>query len=161
MNESESESQKKAQRANAQVGTWVIPKSKTGTAGSPCEGLHPINPPPKAKRKRPAPIPVRASDVQRAAIKAKAGNAGISVNQFMLQQALGTDLVPAKLTPEDRVARAGALRAYRGTGTLLNQIAKHLNSGRIIGAVDVAGAIKRHEDNASRMLEAFIKGLPQ
>ena len=148
----------KRPRAKAQVGTWVIPKSKTGSSGH--EGLCPINPNLKAKKKRPSPLTMRVSVSQRAAIKASADKAGLSVNQFLLLQALGSELAPVRPNAADRIERAGALRVYRGTGNLLNQIAKHLNSGRIIGAVDVAGAIKRHEDNAALMLAAFIKRLP-
>jgi len=162
---------KKARRAEAQVGTWVIPMSGTGTAGSTCEGSahqparlrvsrSDVASRPKAKRVRPSPLTLRVSDQQRAAIKAKAKAAGLSVNRYLLLLACGSELAPVKPTVEDRVERAGALRAYRGTGTLLNQIARHLNSGRIVGAFDIAALLERHDKNAKEVLTAFIKGMP-
>ena len=151
---------KKMRRAEAQVGSLVVPNSGTGKAGSTCEELRPIDPTPKAKDNRLPPLSVRASAEQRAAIKAKAKAAGLSVNKFMLLQSCGSDLASVRPSVEDRVERAGVLRAYRGTGILLNQIARHLNSGRIVGAFDIAALLERHDKNAKEVLTAFIKGMP-
>lgn len=150
---------KKSPKAKAQVGTLVVPKSGTGKAGSTCEGSA-RQPAPKAKDNRPPPLSVRATAAQRAAIKARAKAAGLSVNRYLLLQGCGSDLAAIRPSAEDRIQRAGALRAYRGTGNLLNQIARHLNTGRIIGAFDIAALLKRHQDNADAALAAFIKGMP-
>ena len=152
-------------RADAQVGSVVVPRSKIESAGIVAsgtldEGRCPIDPTPTAKKKRPTPLSIRASASQRAAIKARAAEAGLSVNQFLLFLACGPDLVPIRPSKEDRLQRAAALRAIRGTGTLLNQMTRHLNSGRIVGAVKLSEAIKRHEENTAAMLAAFIKGAP-
>ncbi len=151
---------KKSPKAEAQVGTWVVPMSGTGRAGSTCEGSAHQPAPEAKKRHRAPPLSVRTSVAQRAAIKAKAKAAGLSVNRYLLLLACGTDLVPNKPNPEDRVERAGVLRAFRGTGTLLNQIARHLNSGRIIGSIDIAALLERHEQNAYEVLNAFIRAMP-
>jgi hypothetical protein len=150
---------KNSSKSSAQVGSLVVPNSGTGQADSTCESsAH--RPTPKAKDNRPPPLSVRASDEQRAAIRAKAKAAGLSVNRYLLLTACSADLAPLRPSAEDRAERALALRSFRGTGTLLNQIARHLNSGRIIGSFDIAALLERHEKNAAKVLTAFIKDMP-
>jgi hypothetical protein len=152
-------------KTGAQVGTMVLPPaavipcSRTGTAGH--EGQSPIDPLREKKVKRPSPLTLRITSSQRAAIRARAARAGCSVNRYVLLQACGRELVPNHLSPEDRAERAALLRCYRGTGNLLNQIARQLNSGRIVGALDIVSVMKRHEENANRVMQAFVKDAPQ
>ena len=155
----ESKRTKKSGKAGAQVGTWVVPKSSTGEAGD--EGLRPVKPDKKSKkRKRPPPISIRPTAVQRAIIANNAKAAEMSRNKYVLMKSCGAEHVPIKPSKEDRVERAAALRNLRTTGNLLNQIAKHLNSGCVVGSFDIGARIDRHEKNIAKVMATFFKCMP-
>src|SRR5580698_2860697 len=81
----------------AQVATLVLPKSYCGL--KPDGITTPIRTGNTKGSKRPAPLPIRLSDGQRAIIRSKARAAKVSVSRFVLAAALGSDYCPP-LDPE-------------------------------------------------------------
>lgn len=121
-------------RSYAQVESWVLPNSG---------GLKPEGNTSKAKRgntegrevqRRPSPLTVRLTELQRQIIRDKARLAGISVNRFVLASALGSNYRPPA-DPDLLKALFALNRELTAQGNNLNQIAKQLNAGLITSGV--------------------------
>ena len=125
---------KKSPKSFTQVANVVLPHSgelklddETGDGNTTDE------PPPK---KRPAPLPIRATEAQKALIKAKAQAAGVSVSRYVLIAALGSDYVQPE-PPRDPALVTELFKLNRELtrqGTNLNQIAKKVNEGSVSAA---------------------------
>lgn len=105
-------------KSSAQVETLVIPRAVIPMSGEL-----------KLNVKRPSPLTLRASENQKAIIRAKARAASVTVNHFVLAAALNSDYKPPR-NPELIKALLAANRELTAQGNNLNQIAKHMNSSQ-------------------------------
>jgi hypothetical protein len=121
------------------------------------------------KKKRLAPIPVRATGEQIAEIERRAKAAGKSRNAFMLWRALGDDYKPPRVyhrkpvKDDQALARLLAKLGETRLASNINQLAKATNSGSLPVTPDVAAALHQSADEIaamSRMLRAAL-GFPE
>ena len=94
--------------------------------------------------KRPSPLTLRASESQREIIRRKAREAGVSVGRFILDTVLGAEAKPRPDPAWTQALLATNLELTR-QGNNLNQIAKHMNGGKVAPAEaeGLLGAIAR------------------
>lgn len=89
------------------------------------------------KRRRSAPISVRVLDDERAVLRSKATEAGLSLASYLRFAGLGTAGVRARRAPTVNAAvLAQAIAALNKAGSNLNQIARALNAGRAPGSAE-------------------------
>lgn len=89
------------------------------------------------KRQRGAPVSVRLSDAERAAVKAKAAAAGLSMGSYLRLAGLGDVGMRARRAPTvNAELLAQAVAALNKVGSNLNQVAHTLNAGRAAGSAE-------------------------
>ncbi len=115
---------------------------------APAETVPPQKRSGSEKRQRGAPVSVRLSADERAAIKVKAAEAGLSIGSYLRFAGLGDAGIRARRAPTVNAALlAQAVAALNKVGSNLNQIAHVLNAGRAAGAAEAVQTL--HETRAA------------
>lgn len=111
------------------------------------------------KRQRAAPVSVRLSPGERAAVEVKAREAGLSVGSFARASMLGEAGPRARRSPPiNAELLAHAVAQLNKAGSNLNQIAHILNAGQAMGGAAIGAAIAEVRAAVARIIEATGRG---